>query len=646
MTDAYTVAFFDIGNTLASVRVSADGREISDLLVYPFIPAVLEDLRERKVRLGILSDRGAILEADVNEALDRAGLLSFFDRDLILYGKKDSTLLFEQATAVARGVAKGRGPRLLFVGEDATERAFARRADFLVAPHPNLAVPVLDGGAPLRYLRIRVPATAADGEWMPALRSRPVVPLHVAAPRVGGAPVEVYAVADAATALKLDDLGFLVDRLGRDDDPLTTDLYLLRDDRQSESGFGSDTGNSFNLFSDDVSARRVLSSTEEGLFVAIPEGGSVERYHFRGARHGHNSKFVPAPSLLDPYAYGAGSPAREAAFLSSGASFAAASLTTAERGIIERHVTTARIAREVARCSGVEPVSEDVRVRSRHIHHPDNAVAVTALLDDLTAEGAGRLTVRTHPFIHDARGYDNVEAVLRGSGADGVVVVSAHLDSTAARQPGYLSSVDPAPGADDDGSGVAGVLATLTATLGLVDEIEVPHRREVRFLFFNAEEHGRVGSVAYARDQAQLGTDIVAVLQMDMIGHDAEPPAAFELHAGFTPSADVQTRSLRITELMAALVPQVSPGLPPAQIYPQPGGGPDPAEVRSDHYSFQQQGYAACLASEDFFAGPGPGAVGEPNPNYHLPADTTVKAAYTRDIARVTAAAAWTLMTR
>ncbi|WP_338491592.1 M28 family peptidase [Streptomyces sp. SJL17-4] len=641
MPDIETVAFLDIGGTVGSVRVSSNGRENVDLLVYPYVPGVLADLRARDVRLGILSDRGTVPEAAVSAALDRAGLLPSFEPELILYGKKDSTLLFEQAAVAAGAGTAGERPRLLFVGEDAAERAFALRADFLVAPHPSLALTVLDGGAPLRYLRIRVPAGAKDGDWRAALRSQPVVPLHIAAAGGDAYEVEVYAVADVSTALRLDDLGFFVDRLGRDDEPLTTDLYLLRDDRRSAAGFGSGAGNSADRFGGASAARRVLSSTIEGLVIAIPGGGSVERYHFRDARHGHNSKLVPAPSLLDARARGEG-------LSSAFPAFAAPSLTTAERELIERHVTTARIEREVARHSGVEPVAGDTMIRSRHIHHPDNVVAVRALVDDITAEAAGRLAVRTHPFIHEGRAYENVEAVLAGTGADadGVVLVTAHLDSTAARQPGYRASVDPAPGADDDASGVAGVLAGLTAILGLVDETEPPRRREVRFVLFNAEEHGRVGSIAYARDQALLDTDIVAVLQMDMIGHDVAPPATFELHAGFTLSDDVQTRSLRIADLMAAMAAQISPSLPPAQIYPGPGGGADPAQERSDHYSFHVQGYAACLASEDFFAGPGPGTIPEPNPNYHLPADRTVNPGYARDIARVVAAAAWTAMTR
>ena len=101
-----------------------------------------------------------------------------------------------------------------------------------------------------------------------------------------------------------------------------------------------------------------------------------------------------------------------------------------------------------------------------------------------------------------------------------------------------------------------------------------------------------IGSMAYAADQAQLQSPIVAVLQMDMIGYDVRPGRAWELHAGFTPSPEVEQRSLALASMVAELVPQTSPDLPPPQVYPV-AGEPDAAEERSDHYSFQAHGYAA-----------------------------------------------------
>lgn len=142
---ANAVAFFDIGNTLATVRVSAVGDRIQDLAVLPGVTAALQQLRQEGVRLGILSDRGRIPEENVNDALERASLLTFFDRDLILYGPKDSPRLFEQAAMrVFSGIpGNGTRPVLLFVGENGAEREQAEATGFRVVSHPSLAPDVL-----------------------------------------------------------------------------------------------------------------------------------------------------------------------------------------------------------------------------------------------------------------------------------------------------------------------------------------------------------------------------------------------------------------------------------------------------------------------------------------------------------------------
>lgn len=629
---AGAVAFFDIGNTLASVNL-LPGNSI-ELTAYRYVPQVLTRLRDEGVRLGIVSDRDQIPAESVDRALDAAGLSSFCEPGLVVYGKKDSPLIFEDAAARA-GVQPGRGV-LLFVGEDASERAMARKADFLVAPHPRLAVSAL-GRARMRYVRITVPDGFARHEWRASLADLPLLPLHV----TGEAQRTVYAIVTSDAAARLDDLGFFVDRLGDEDEPLTTDLYLLRDDRQRRSGFLQPTGNSAEFFESGPASRRVLASTGEGLFVAIPAGRSVEGSHFREAQHGHNLKLVPSLGLLDTF----DDPhnARLAAGMDAAPALAPPALSTAEKKALRSKVTKVRLARDVDRYSGVRPVTKGgARLQSRHIHHADNARAVDALDGDLQAIGGGRLQVRRHRFTHEGRSLENVEGELVANGLDGLVLVTAHIDSTAARQPGFRPSLDAAPGADDDGSGVAGVLAAANAIEALDATVSVP-RRAVRFVFFNAEEHGLAGSRAYARDQAALGTPIVAVFQMDMIGFDVASGRTFELHAGFTPSTAVQDRSVALAQLVSDVLPQVSPRLPPAQIF----AADDPAESRSDHYSFQLEGYAACLASEDYFAGPGPGAPQpDPNPEYHLSTDTVVNAGYAADIARAMTGAAWVAATR
>ncbi len=65
-------------------------------------------------------------------------------------------------------------------------------------------------------------------------------------------------------------------------------------------------------------------------------------------------------------------------------------------------------------------------------------------------------------------------------------------------------------------------------------------------------------------------------------------------------------------------------------------------ENRSDHASFQERGYAACLFTEDFFVAPQQDSPeSEPNPNYHKKTDNFVDFDYVVDISRVVGAAAW-----
>lgn len=632
-----TAVFFDIGNTLASVSLSSTGDQIDRLTVYQHVPEMLTALRELGVRQGIISDPGPVPESAVNAALAESGLADFLTPELVFYGRKDSPRIFEQAARRAGELGLNSSP--LFVGEDAAERAQALTAGFLVAPHPRFAVPVLEEHARLRYLRVIVPPAAAHTDWRGTLRGLRLLPMHV----TGEQQSTVYAIGTATVAAQLDDLGFSVDRLGAEDEPLTTELYLLRDDRQTASGFLQQAGNSVSFFSTEQGSQRVLTSTDEGIFVAIPAGHSVESYHFRGAQHGHTLKLVPSTAPLETLTTAAnGRLAAEGA----DAFLAPASLSEAETAVLRAEIQPRQITEDTERYSGLRAADPSgLHIHSRHVHHAGNGQAVAMLVRDLERIGADRFVVRRRRFTHEGKPLDNVEAEFAGTGPPGIVLVTAHLDSTAARQDGYRPGLDAAPGADDDASGIAGVLGAARTIKALDAALGVP-RRAVRFVLFNAEEHGLVGSTAYARDQAALAAEIVAAFQLDMIGYDVRPDRTFELHAGFTPSAQVQVRSLRLARLVADLARQISPGLPSPQIYP-PDSERDPAEQRSDHHSFQAEGYAACLASEDFFAGPGSGAPSpEPNPMYHLPTDTVVNSAYVADIARLLTAAAWVSATR
>jgi Zn-dependent M28 family amino/carboxypeptidase len=95
------------------------------------------------------------------------------------------------------------------------------------------------------------------------------------------------------------------------------------------------------------------------------------------------------------------------------------------------------------------------------------------------------------------------------AGERGVVLVTAHLDSINING----GSAAPAPGADDNGSGSAGLLDISRAFRD--------HRGEndLRFILFGGEEEGLFGSKRYVSDlPAEERSRIQAVVNMDMIG--------------------------------------------------------------------------------------------------------------------------------
>jgi leucyl aminopeptidase len=630
------VVFFDLGDTLGTAVLAPPPKtNVMVFQPFDFVAPLLQELKAKGLRLGILSNTGDDPGSAIDRLLADAGILTFFDDALRIYSKdvgltKDSPEIFRRA---AERAGFGNDPgRCLFVGENATERVHAMTAGMVVAPHPLLVQEVL-AGETLHHVRITVPPNhAAADRWRRILHRMPIVPLHLEGP--DGAAV--YGIASRRSISDLINMRFGVEFLGEPGAPLTTELFILRDDRAVETGFLSSEGEANSLFANDENARLVVATTQGGIVVALPPERSLGSLHFRYARHGHTLKLMPDPYLLAPVA---GETA--AAFRAPTAPAAPVAALTEEELQQLAGITGPKLLNWVDRLSGAEPLSDQSAetIRSRHISHPDNFKAVTFVAEALQAIGGERLAVTLHRFSHRGQTLYNVEAELPGAAPE-LIVISAHLDSTAASSHPYDEAHDHAPGADDDSSGVAAVLTLAERFIAL--SADKRFNRTIRFVMFNAEEEGLVGSKAYARLQRSLGASIVAVFQLDMIGYNKEPPRSWELHAGFRGSAAVEQRSKDLALLIRDMTSQVSPELELPQIYdssnPQDG---DPADGRSDHTPFQTHGYTACLATEDFFVGPGTDAPeAEGNPRYHQKEDTFVDGAFAADIARAMAAAA------
>ena len=530
----------------------------------------------------------------------RLALLAPRRDDALLALRDDLPAVEEIALLEDMALPGGPGPHV-FVSADRVLRDRAARDGWDAVAHPALALPALLGQR-LAFVRL-----AGD---IDALRDAPgIVPYWVERDVGGDWAFAVVSPAGLARAL---DAGLAVDRLALRhavEDPLLVQL-----DEGMRAG--------------ELAGHAVLWSRGSRLLLALDADTSNDEIPAHGA-HGHFRLLTPSPELLRP-----------ARVARAGAAQVQADLLGAELALAEpplpADVTAASYGADVARYAGGAPLAGGAPVRSRHSSHPDNARAVDALLADLRAMG---LSPVAHEFAFGGRVLRNVIADVPGE-APSLVVVGCHLDSTAARDPGFAPGRDPARGADDDASGMAALLAIGRHLAALA----APTHHTVRLGFFNAEESGLVGSRAYAASLKAGGAEIAAVVCCDMIAFNSDSLRTFEVHAGFTDPA-VRDLSLPLAHVVARAAARLGV-LAPAQIYSgtTPTGGTDPTRFdgainRSDHASFQEQGYPAVLVSEDFFPNKPGDPAADPNPNYHSNTDAVIDAAYGADITRAVSVA-------
>jgi len=167
----------------------------------------------------------------------------------------------------------------------------------------------------------------------------------------------------------------------------------------------------------------------------------------------------------------------------------------------------AALAGMVSQSRLADTMSRLTAFRTRHSLTAEFSAAADACKGMLEALGC---TVAKRPISVGTGTSFNIVADKPGFGVNRrLVLVTAHLDSV--NSTGGITAA--APGADDNGSGVAGVLEIariLTAQ---------PAEHDVRFILFGGEEQGLHGSRQYvaALPQAERAR-IDSVINMDMIG--------------------------------------------------------------------------------------------------------------------------------
>jgi len=178
-----------------------------------------------------------------------------------------------------------------------------------------------------------------------------------------------------------------------------------------------------------------------------------------------------------------------------------------------------------------------------------------------------------------------------------VVYVGAHYDS---RGPNVNSPTDPAPGADDNGSGTAGLLEILRS----ITASGHTFKRTISFGLWAGEEQGLVGSDEEAYKLYEAGALIKAYVNLDMIGYYSRqyPNALWWSTTGVSSGLTQLGISLTRTYLGANTEIRQSTG------------------CCSDNQSFLRYNFPAASVFESSTA--------TLNPNYHRATDTASTVSY------------------
>ena len=200
-------------------------------------------------------------------------------------------------------------------------------------------------------------------------------------------------------------------------------------------------------------------------------------------------------------------------------------------------------------------------------------------------QGFGVDTVMLHDFKIDKEGFpeetaDNILAVQWGTKTpEEFVICGAHYDSW--NSDGDDPDTIRSPGADDNASGVAGILETARLLSHYTFD------RTIIYANWCAEEIGLVGSAAYAADCAEQRMDIVGYFNLDMTGY-LEEGSDIHVHLMYT------THDSLIANYVYNFSHVYFPEMPIRQAWLQWGD--------SDYSSFNRNGYPAVHPFEDVHA--------------------------------------------
>ena len=206
----------------------------------------------------------------------------------------------------------------------------------------------------------------------------------------------------------------------------------------------------------------------------------------------------------------------------------------------------------------------------------------------------------------------NVFAERKGTDSNaGAILIAAHYDT-----------VPQSPGADDNATGVAAVLE-VARLLG-----SRPTPRTLQVAFFDREEIGLLGSLAFAGSPARL-KNLQGAIVLDMIGYACRTAGCQRYPEGLTPQPFLDAAGVTSPDkgefiavigdaehplLLGTFAESPQADLPPVMTLPVPLKGLlTPDVLRSDHAPFWYKGVGAVLVTD---------TANLRSPHYHQSTDT------------------------
>jgi hypothetical protein len=246
--------------------------------------------------------------------------------------------------------------------------------------------------------------------------------------------------------------------------------------------------------------------------------------------------------------------------------------------------------------------SERTSTRDRGVFAARDWIA--ARFAEIALASHGRMSVKLDTYLQPktprtprAVSESSVIAELRGTAPGRTYVMSSHFDDCDGR---CTDGAGTAPGADDNGSGVAAVLEAARVMAA------TSFQGTIVFACFDGEELGLWGSNHYARELAAHRAPVLAMLNNDIVGNSvggdgaSEPNVIRVFSEGLPDDANLERVNLvgsendspsrELSRFIAEVVPVYIPDFTVRQIFRS-----DRFMRGGDQQSFQSAGYAAAI---------------------------------------------------